>query len=91
MPVRVRSRDILRGDTIIARAEIPEWTQPALVIAARWYPDVLVLDLRWNDGKAIAGCALGADEEFTVERSDADLLIEAARSSLADYCRVHGL
>jgi hypothetical protein len=90
--MKLRSQEVRRGDLIVGRTAVPEWTRPALVIAARWHPTHLSLDLRWiGTGKVVTGCALSADEEFTVERVEVDPIIESARASFADYCRAHDL
>lgn len=88
----VRSQEVRRGDVIVGRAEVPTWPGRALVLVSRWFPTHLSLDLRWDEtGKVMTGCALGADEEFAVERADDDPIIEAARVTFAGYCRAHGL
>jgi hypothetical protein len=64
----VKSRDIRMGHVIVGRVGVPTWDRPAVVLSARWYPDLLSLDLCWPDdgNKVTTHCSLGADETFIV-------------------------
>lgn len=82
----IHSSEVRRGDVITGRRAAPEWNGRAMVLRARLHETHLSLDLVWiDDGKRMTGCALPADEEFTVERSDHDPVIEWARVTFADY------